>query len=169
MAEEDAAKGPVLALPHLAALLLGCCIAPMGGALAFCLLLCCCIALPCPFTPGGPTGERPLLPATECTWSEATIVPRVAEDDAANLKGLGLGLGLWFNLISFNLKGPVLASPHACCLVTWLLHCTHGRRPCFLLVAMLLYCPALRLYPWRSNGAAPVAVANAKALHLPLP
>ena len=31
---------------------------------------------------------------------------------------------------------------------------------------MLLHCPALPLYPRRSNGPAPVAVANAKALPL---
>ena len=66
-------------------------------------------------------------------------------------------------------KGPVLALPHACCFVTWLLHCTHRRRPCFLLVAMPLHCLALPPYPWRSYGPATVAVANAKALQLPLP
>ena len=64
-------------------------------------------------------------------------------------------------------KGPILASPHVSCFVTWLLHCTHRRR--FLLVAMLLLCPALPLYPQRTNGPAPVADANAKALQLPLP
>ena len=31
----------------------------VAGTLAFCLLLCRCIALPCPFTPGGPTAQRP--------------------------------------------------------------------------------------------------------------
>ena len=31
-----------------AALFLGCCVAPIGGALAFCLSLCCCIAMPSP-------------------------------------------------------------------------------------------------------------------------
>ena len=68
-----------------------------------------------------------------------------------------------------NNKGPAVAPPHACCFVPWLLRCTHRRRPCFLLVAMLLRCSALPLYPRRTNGLASVAVANAKALQLPLP
>ena len=52
-------RGPFLLRRMLAALYLGCCVAPIGGALAFCLLLCCCVALPCPFTPGDPTGQHP--------------------------------------------------------------------------------------------------------------
>ena len=47
----------------------------MGGggsnreSLAFCLLLCRCIALPCPYTPGSPTGQRlsPLLMLMLCS------------------------------------------------------------------------------------------------------
>ena len=66
-------------------------------------------------------------------------------------------------------KGPVLASLHACCFATWLLHCTHRRHPCFPLVARPPHCPALPIYPRQSNGPAPVAVATAKALQLPLP
>ena len=70
--------------------------------------------------------------------------------------------------------GPTLASPRACCFVTSRLRCTHRRHSCFLLVAMPLHCPILPLHPWRSNGnsalaTAPFAVANAKALQLPLP
>ena len=42
------------------------------------------------------------------------------------------------------------------------------KRPCLLLVAMLLCCHALPPYPRRSNGPTLVAVANANALHLPL-
>ena len=89
------------------------------------------------------------LPVADCTWSEAVGVQRVTRMDTET--------------------GPALASPHACCFVTWLLRCTHRRHPCFLLVAMPLHCPALPVYPRRSNGPAPVAVANAKALQLPLP
>ena len=44
-------RGPLLLRRMRAALYLGCCFAPVGDALAFCLLLCCCIAVPCPFTP----------------------------------------------------------------------------------------------------------------------
>ena len=46
-----------------AALFLGCCGAPIGRALACCLVQCCCVAMPCPLTPGDPTGQRssPLL------------------------------------------------------------------------------------------------------------
>ena len=40
-------------------LYLGCCVAPIGDALAFCLLLCCCVAMPCPFTRGEQAGQRP--------------------------------------------------------------------------------------------------------------
>ena len=68
-----------------------------------------------------------------------------------------------------NDGGSVLASPHACCFVPWLLHCNGQRCHCFLLVAMLLRCFALPPYPRRTNGPASVAVANANALQLPLP
>ena len=44
---------------YVAALYLGCCFAPVGDALAFCLWLCCCVAVPCPFTPGEQTGQCP--------------------------------------------------------------------------------------------------------------
>ena len=52
-----------------AALFLGCCFATDRGALAFCLLRCCCAALPCPLTPGEQTGQRPspLLMLTLCS------------------------------------------------------------------------------------------------------
>ena len=50
---------PLLLCRMCAALYLGCCFAPVGDALAFCLLLCCCVAVPCPFTPGEQTGQRP--------------------------------------------------------------------------------------------------------------
>ena len=49
-------RGPLLLRRMRAALYLGCCFAPIGDALAFCLLLCCCVAVPCPFTPGEQTG-----------------------------------------------------------------------------------------------------------------
>ena len=42
-----------------AALYLGCCVAPIGDNLTFCLLPCCCAALPCNFTTGDQTGQRP--------------------------------------------------------------------------------------------------------------
>ena len=67
------------------------------------------------------------------------------------------------------MTGRALVSPHACCFVSWLLHCTNGKCPCFLLVAMLPRCHALPPYPRRSHGPALVAVANANALQLPLP
>ena len=54
--------------------------------------------------------------------------------------------------------GPALASPHACCFVAWL-----------PLVAMLLCCHVLPLYPRRSNGPPLVAIANANAQQLPMP
>ena len=52
-----------------AALFLGCCFATDREALAFYLLRCCCVALPCPLTPGEPTGQRPspLLMLTLCS------------------------------------------------------------------------------------------------------
>ena len=52
-------RGPLLLRRMRAALYLGCCFAPVGDALAFCLLLCYCVAVPCPFTPGEQTGQRP--------------------------------------------------------------------------------------------------------------
>ena len=82
------------------------------------------------------------LPVAGCTRSEGMKRPKIAGVD--------------------TVTGPALASPHACCFVSWLLHCTHRRPPCFQLVAMLLRCHALPLSPRRSNGPALVAVANAK-------
>ena len=66
-------------------------------------------------------------------------------------------------------RGPLLLRRMRGCFVPWLLLCARRRRPCFLLVAVLLRCCALPLYPRRTNGPASVAVANAKALQLPLP
>ena len=62
-------EGPLLLRRMRAALYLGCCFAPVGDALAFCLLRCCCIAVPCPLTPGEQTGQRPspLLMLTLCS------------------------------------------------------------------------------------------------------
>ena len=54
-------RGPLLLRRMRAALYLGGCFAPVGDALAFCLLLCCCVAVPCPFTPGEQAGQRPSL------------------------------------------------------------------------------------------------------------
>ena len=68
-----------------------------------------------------------------------------------------------------TVTGLALASPRACCSVSWLLHFTHRRRPCFLLAAMLLRCHTLPLYPRRSNRPTLVAVVNVNALQLPLP
>ena len=61
-------RGPLLLRRMRAASYLGCCFAPIGDAFAFCLLLCCCVAVPCPFTPGDQTGQRPspLLMLTLC-------------------------------------------------------------------------------------------------------
>ena len=52
-----------------AALFLGCRFATDREALAFYLLRCCCVALPCPLTPGEETGQRPspLLMLTLCS------------------------------------------------------------------------------------------------------
>ena len=52
-----------------AALFLGCCSAPIGSALACCLMQCCYVAMPCPLTPGDPTGQRssPLLMLKLCS------------------------------------------------------------------------------------------------------
>ena len=62
-------RGPLLLRRMRAALDLGCCFVPIGDALAFCLLRCCCVAEPCPFTPGEQTGQRPspLLMLTLCS------------------------------------------------------------------------------------------------------
>ena len=51
-----------------AALFLGCRFTPDREALAFYLLRCCCVAVPCPLTPGEQTGQRPspLLMLTQC-------------------------------------------------------------------------------------------------------
>ena len=63
-----ATRGPLLLRRMRAALYLGCCFAPIGDALAFCLLLCWCVAVRCPFTPGEQKGQRslPLLMLTLC-------------------------------------------------------------------------------------------------------
>ena len=61
--------GSLLLLRRMcAALFLGCRRALDREALAFCLLRCCCVAVPCPLTPGEQTGERPspLLILTLC-------------------------------------------------------------------------------------------------------
>ena len=62
-------EGLLLLRRMRAALYLGCCVAPIGDAHAFCLLLCCCVAVPCPFTPGEQMGQRPspLLMLTLCS------------------------------------------------------------------------------------------------------
>ena len=62
-------RGPLLLRRMRAVLHLGCCFAPIGDALAFCLLLCCCVPVPCPFPPGEQTGQRPspLLMLTLCS------------------------------------------------------------------------------------------------------
>ena len=65
--------------------------------------------------------------------------------------------------------GRDLVSLHACCFVSCLLLCTHRTCSCLLPVAMWLRCYALPLYPRRFNGPELVAVADAKALKLPLP
>ena len=66
-------RGPFLLRGMRAALYLGCCVAPIGDALAFCLLLCCCVALPCPYTPGKQMEQRPspLLMLKVCSCSRA--------------------------------------------------------------------------------------------------
>ena len=62
-------RGPLLLRRMRAALYLGCCFAPIGDALAFSLLLCCCVAEACLFTRGEQTGQRPspLLMLTLCS------------------------------------------------------------------------------------------------------
>ena len=52
-------ESPLLLRRMRAALCFACRFAPDREALAFCLLLCCCIAVPCPFTLGEQTGQRP--------------------------------------------------------------------------------------------------------------
>ena len=60
---------PLLLRRMRAALFLGCCFAPDREALAFCLLRCCRVAVPCPLTPREQTGQRPspLLMLTLCS------------------------------------------------------------------------------------------------------
>ena len=89
------------------------------------------------------------IPVAKCTWAEGMMRQRTPGKDTTT--------------------GPALVSPHACCFVSWLLHCTQRMRRCFLLVSMLLRCDALPHFPRRSNFPALVAVANANALQLPLP
>ena len=78
----DTETGLAFASPHAWCFVTCCCIAPIGGTLAFCLLLCRCIALPCPYTPGGPTGQRPSpllmlkLCSCHCPQSLAGRYPR---------------------------------------------------------------------------------------------
>ena len=62
-------ESPLLLLRMRAALFLGCRFAPDREALAFCFLPCCCVAVPCPLTPGEQTGQRPspLLMLTLCS------------------------------------------------------------------------------------------------------
>ena len=62
-------RGPLLLRRMRAALYLGCCFAPIGEALTFGLLLCRCVAVACPFTPGERTSQRPwpLLMLTLCS------------------------------------------------------------------------------------------------------
>ena len=52
-----------------AAFVFGCCVAPIGRALACCFLQCYCDAMPCPITPGGSKGQRPspLLMLKHCS------------------------------------------------------------------------------------------------------
>ena len=89
------------------------------------------------------------LPIAVCTWAERWIRYRASGDDTS--------------------MGPPLVLPHGSCFDARLPRCTHRKCPCFLLVAMLLQCYALPLYPRQSNGLALVAVANVNALQLPLP
>ena len=62
-------EGPLSLRRMRAALFLGCRFVPDREALAFCLLRCCCVAVPCPLTPGEETGQRPspLLMPTQCS------------------------------------------------------------------------------------------------------
>ena len=61
-------ESPLLLRRMRAALFLCCRFALDGEALAFCLLRCCYVAVPCPHTPGEQTGQRPspLLMLTLC-------------------------------------------------------------------------------------------------------
>ena len=62
-------EGQLLLRRMHAALFLGCCFATDREALAFYLLRCCCVALPCPLIPSEQTGQRPspLLMLTLCS------------------------------------------------------------------------------------------------------
>ena len=62
-------ESPLLLRRMRAALSLGCRFAPDREVLAFCLLRCCCVAVPCSLTPGEQTGQRrsPLLMLTLCS------------------------------------------------------------------------------------------------------
>ena len=66
--ERTPRRGLTLFLRMCAALYLGCRSAPMGSALACCLVLCCWIAMRCPLTPGNSTGQgsSPLLMLMLC-------------------------------------------------------------------------------------------------------
>ena len=64
-------EGPLLLRRMRAALFLGCRFVPDREALAFCLLRCCCVAVPCPLTPGKQTGQRP-SPLLMLTYAVST-------------------------------------------------------------------------------------------------
>ena len=94
--------GPSL-LRRMHSAFLGCCTAPIGSALAFCWLLCCYIAMPCPITPGDPTGQRssPLLRLTLCScqslvgrypWSSRSSVMLWATPGSPRTHGIEQGM-----------------------------------------------------------------------------
>ena len=81
-------RRPLLLCRMRVALYLGCCFAPVGDALALCLLLCCCIAVPCPFTPGEQTGQRPspllMLKLCSCHCPQ-TLVGRYSRSSGSSV------------------------------------------------------------------------------------
>ena len=81
-------RDPLLLRRMRVALYLGCCFAPIGDALSFCLSLCCCVAEPCPFTRGEQTGQRPLplLMLTLCSCNcPQSLVGRYPRSSGSSL------------------------------------------------------------------------------------
>ena len=68
-----------------------------------------------------------------------------------------------------TMEGPLLLRRMCAALYLGCCFAPVGDALAFLLVAVLLRCRALPLYPRRTNGPASVAVANANAPQLPLP
>ena len=82
-------ESPLLLRRMRAALCLGCRFAPDREALAFCLLRSCCVAEPCPLTPGEQTGQRPsplpMLTLCSCHCPQS-LVDRYPRSSGSSVK-----------------------------------------------------------------------------------